>query len=494
MGKSEVSNREHKSSLGLIGLIAIVFSSMVGGGIFNIAQNMASTAGLASVVIGWLITGVGMIFLVLTFKLLSDRFPNQNQGLYQYIRDGFGNYAGFNIAWGYWLCVALGNVAFVIMLNDAAGAFFPVLLSHRWESIVFSECIIWIIYFVVKRGVMTASFINTVMTCLKFGAIFIIIAILVVYLRIDLLFSDVWGETTIEGTESLGGLESQVMGTMFITMFCFVGIEGGIMLSSYAKRSKDVGRASVIGFYLALIIYALISILCYGIRSREELATLHDPSVAYVLRLCCGEWAYYFVICTVIVSILSAFISWTLLCVQTPYGAAKVNIFPKEFLNTNKDDVPVYGLTLTTIFMSFFIVIVCTAPDVYMAALNLTTVMVLPAYAMSGAYLMKVSGWNINSDSNFSLQQKRKDSLIGCLCLTYCIWCILAGGFLLFIASSILYLIGFYFYYITYRQKSLTDHRQEKLLTPGEKIIFYIIGAASVVSIVLICTGNITLS
>ncbi|MCH5234718.1 MAG: amino acid permease [Muribaculaceae bacterium] len=489
-----MATKEETSRLGLLGLIAIVFSSMVGGGIFNIAQNIASTAGIGAVVIAWLITGFGMVFLVLTFKILSDHYPHLNQGLYQYARKGFGNYVGFNIAWGYWLCVAFGNVAFVVMLNDAVGAFFPIFLQHKWESIVFCECIVWIMFGIVERGIMTASFINTIMTFLKFAAIFIIIVILIVYFRLELLFSDVWGETIVEGERPLGGLWTQVMGTMFITMFCFVGIEGGLMLSSYAKNNKDVGKASIIGFYLALIIYALISLLCYGVRSRAELASLPDPSMAYVLRLCCGDWAYYFVISTVILSILSAFISWTLLCCQAPYGAAKSKIFPSNFLKTNKHEVPVYGLLLTTIFMSGFIVLVCTAPDVYMAGLNLTTIMVLPAYGISGGFLFKA---NLRK-RHFHTSEERKEiikyRIIGIFCVLYCIWCVISGGFLLFIASSILYLLGFYFYYLTYKQK--VDHTVEKtvLLNLKEKILFGIIVSTSILSIVLISVGKISLS
>ena len=37
--------------LGLGGLVAIVFGSMIGGGIFNISQNMAQGAGLGATLI-----------------------------------------------------------------------------------------------------------------------------------------------------------------------------------------------------------------------------------------------------------------------------------------------------------------------------------------------------------------------------------------------------------------------------------------------------------
>ena len=483
-----------RKGLSLVGLIAIVLSAMVGGGIFNIAENMASSAGVGAVAIAWAITGVGMVFLVLTFRDLSRYFPTMNEGIYQYAREGFGRYAGFNIAWGYWLCVALGNVAFAVMLNDAFGAFFPVFLNHGWPTVVFSICLIWIMFGIVVNGVMNASFINTVMTVLKFSAVIIIIAILVIYLRIETLTSDIWGEALAPGQKPLGGLWSQVMSTMLVTMFCFVGVEGAMMLSSYAKNHSDVGKASVIGFYLALLIYALISILCYGVRTRMELAQMPDPSVAYVMKEICGAWAYYFVVITVLVSLLSGFIAWTLLCAQTPYGAAREGIFPPLFLKKNHKDVPVNGLMISSVFMSGFIFLVCSAPNVYMAALNLTTIMVLPVYGICGAFLFKESLKGGMLKGSVSQKELVRNRVIGAFCFLYCCWCIVSGGILLFLASSILYLIGFYFYYLTYRYEKAKGLVTGQMLTRGEKLLLCVIIMASVAAIVLIILGKISLS
>lgn len=480
-------NSNRIEGVGLIGMIAIVFGSMVGGGIFNIAQNMASAAGLGAVIISWLITGFGMVFLVLTFKILSDSRPDLNQGIYRYAQEGFGNYIGFNIAWGYWLCVAFGNVSFAIMLNDAVGAFFPVFLQHRWPSLIFCWGIVWGMFGLVINGVMTASFINTVMTILKFGAIVLIIVLLVIYAKLETLSSNMWEITSSTGVSSTTHLTSQIMSTMLVTMFCFVGVEGGVMLSSYARKKSDVGKASVIGFYSALIVYAMISILCFGVRSREELAGMHDPSVAYVLRSICGSWAYYFVLITVIVSLLSGFIAWTLLCAQTPFGAAEMHMLPTQFLKTNRHNVPYFGLCTSTIFMSLFIILVCTAPDVFMAALNLTTIMVLPAYAFSGAFLWKISIKEIGV-------KRIKYCFIGILCTLYCIWCIFAGGAPIFFASSILYVAGIYFYYVTWKQNCIRTGEHIRLMTKPEIFLCLILIICAIASVILISIGKITLS
>ena len=45
-------------------LVALVVGSILGSGIFGLPQNMAAGAGAGAILIGWLITGVGMLALV----------------------------------------------------------------------------------------------------------------------------------------------------------------------------------------------------------------------------------------------------------------------------------------------------------------------------------------------------------------------------------------------------------------------------------------------
>ena len=117
------------TKLGLIGLIAIVIGEVIGGGIFNIPKILGEGASLEAILIGWMISTTGILSIALTFKTFR---------WYLHTRTGFGNYAGFNNAWGYWVGTALGNIVFSIMLNDAFGLFFPVLLEHGWPTLIFT--------------------------------------------------------------------------------------------------------------------------------------------------------------------------------------------------------------------------------------------------------------------------------------------------------------------------------------------------------------------
>lgn len=426
--------------LGFGALVAIVFGMMVGSGLYNIPQNLAAGAGPGAVALSWVITAAGMLLLVATFKILSDRRPELDAGIYQYAQVGFGNFAGFNIAWGYWLCTAFANVAYAVMLNDSFGAFFPSLLKHGWQTLIFGSVLIWTMFFIVAGGIRTAKILNNLLAVVKIAAIALVVVLLFLNIKagvFDLNFAD--------ESFSKVSLWSQVKSTMMVTLWCFIGIEGAVMMSARAKRPSDVGKAGVAGFFIAWLLYVLVSMLCYGVMTRARLAGLEDPSVAYVLRAVCGNWAYYFVIISVIVSLLGGWLAWTLVCAQVPHEAAVVRIFPRSFLRLNRHGMPAYGLLVSSIVMQSFLVLVMMADDVYMAALTVTGMMVLPAYLSGGMYLWKVS-FHEDEIKKAGKGSRLRYRIVGILCTLYCLWMIYAGGLKLFMFTSVFYLAGIGFY------------------------------------------------
>ncbi|MEG2504176.1 MAG: amino acid permease, partial [Carnobacterium sp.] len=115
-----------QQKVGFLPLMTIVIGSAIGAGIFNLSKDMALGAAPGAVLISWGIVGVGIIALALCFQNLSDKRPELDSGIFQYAEDGFGKFAGFVSAWGYWLSIWLGNVAFATMLMSSLGFFFPI--------------------------------------------------------------------------------------------------------------------------------------------------------------------------------------------------------------------------------------------------------------------------------------------------------------------------------------------------------------------------------
>jgi amino acid permease-like protein len=108
---------ERSGKLTLLPLTALVVGSMIGGGVFNLPSDMSRGASPGAIVIGWVITGIGMLMLAFVYQTLAVRKPNLNAGPYAYAKAGFGEFVGFNSAWGYWLSAFLGNVAYAVRLR-----------------------------------------------------------------------------------------------------------------------------------------------------------------------------------------------------------------------------------------------------------------------------------------------------------------------------------------------------------------------------------------
>lgn len=451
--------------LGFWGLTALVFGLMVGVGIYNLPQNLAAVADPSSVFSSWIITAAGILPLVIAFKWLSDNYPQYNAGLYQYAQAGFGNYVGFNIAWGYWLCTAFSNVTYAVMLNDAFGAFMPSLLQHGWQTVVFGSVLIWIMYYIVTRGIKTAKIVNTLLAVIKIMMLIFIIVTFVVMFDTDIIDLGIDTHWEIHTSDA-----DQIKATMMVTLFCFFGVEGAVMMSARAKKASDVGKAGIAGFIISLVLYMAVSLLCFGLLSRPALAELPDPSIAYILREISGEWAYWFVISAVIVSLLGGWVAWTLVVAQVPYEAAVVGILPSAFKRTNSHGMPVFGLFTSSIVMELFLLMVVMADDVYLAALHITGLMVIPCYLFTGLFLWK-------------MEKTTKFRIIALVTVGFCLWMAYAGGLLAMFMTSVFYLAGVFFYIKSRkeRQKGTTC-----LFTLKERFLFAFLMMASVITMIII--------
>lgn len=453
--------------LGFWGLTALVFGLMVGVGIYNLPQNMASVASPGAVFIAWMVTAAGILPLVMSFKWLSNHYPQYNAGLYQYAQAGFGNYAGFNIAWGYWLCTAFSNVTYGVMLSDSCGAFFPVLLKHGWQMVAFGSVLIWVMFAIVARGVKTAKIVNTSLAFIKVVMLIFIIVVLIMFFKTGLFSLDVWGRGA-----GLGTVMHQVKSTMMVTLFCFFGVEGAVMMSARAKKPSDVGKAGIAGFLISLILYLAVSLLCYGLLSRAQLASLPDPSIAYILKETCGAWAYWFVIFAVIISLLGGWVAWTLVVSQVPYEAAVVKILPKAFKKVNKKGMPTFGLMMSSIVMELFLIMVATADDVYMAALHITGLMIIPCYFFTGLFLIKkADNWKIMT--------------VAIITTGFCLWMAYAGGLKGLFLTSIFYLMGVGFF-IRARKENAPN---QPLFKFWEKVTLVCLCIASIISLYLLVSS-----
>lgn len=472
----------NEKKVGLLGLIAIVFTSMVGSSVYNLPQNMAASAGAGAVLIGWIITGIGMYFLAITFKTLSDTRPDITSGIYAYAEAGFGRFVGFNSAWGYWVSGAIGNVAFAILLNDAVGYFYSPLLEHGWQTIVFGLSVIWIMTFLVFPGVQFATKISSASIVIVLIAISVIIGILLYYFNMDKFMTNFWGDGL-----GLGSLNKQVSSTMMVTLWSFIGIEGAVVIAGKAKRSSDVGTATVVGLIVALVIYALISLLSFGILDQPGLAKLQTPSAGYVLDAAGSSWANEFVNIAVIISLLASWLAWTVLVAVVPQDAAKEGVLPKIFAKSNKHDSPVNSLIITALLMTIMMFIVVMANNIYIAAISIAGVMIIPPYVLSAGFLWEAAEKREILKDKYKARMKAL--FVGIGATIFGGWLLYSSGVSYLLMSAIFYAAGIPFYYLAHK-KELKEGKH--IFTKGERLIaiFFVITAG--IAIMLMMEGKIT--
>src|SRR5512145_2472628 len=89
-------------SLGIAACTAVVVGNMVGSGFYLSPAAVAPYGTLA--ILMWAIMGGGAICLGLTFARLARLAPATG-GPYAYTRMAFGEFAGFLVAWGYWISI-----------------------------------------------------------------------------------------------------------------------------------------------------------------------------------------------------------------------------------------------------------------------------------------------------------------------------------------------------------------------------------------------------
>jgi arginine:ornithine antiporter/lysine permease len=461
-------------------LTAMVVGGMVGAGIFSLPRTFASATGPFGAVIAWLIAGTGMYMLARVFQSLAERKPDLDAGVFAYAKAGFGDYPGFLSAFGYWIGSCIGNVSYWVLIKATLGAFFPVFGDgNTVTAIVVASIGIWLFHFMILKGVQQAAAINSVVTVAKIIPIVIFIVIMVFSFKADLFRANFYGG------DLTGSLFEQVRATMLVTVFVFLGIEGASVYSRYAKKRSDVGAATIAGFIGVTGLMVLVSMLPYAVMKRAEIAGMRQPSMAAVLESVVGHWGAIFVSVGLIVSVLGAYLAWSLICAEVLFAAAKTEDMPKIFATENANKVPAAALWLTNIIIQLFVISTYFSRDAFALMLSLTSAMTLIPYLFVAAYGYKVSK---NGEAYAKEPQGRQGDLIMAgVAVFYTLFMIYAGGMKFLLLSAILYAPGTILYIWARRERS------KIVFQPVDWAVFGVAIVGALVGVYGLATGMIAI-
>ncbi|AZI87803.1 amino acid permease [Kosakonia sp. CCTCC M2018092] len=450
-----------EKKLGLSALTALVLSSMLGAGVFSLPQNMAEVASPAALIIGWLITGVGIILLAFAMLILTRIRPDLDGGIFTYAREGFGELIGFCSAWGYWLCAVIANVSYLVIVFSALSFFTdsPSLRlfgdGNTWQSIVGASALLWIVHALVLRGVQTAASINLAATLAKLVPLGLFVVLAALAFNLDKFSLDFSGV-------ALGvPVWEQVKNTMLITLWVFIGVEGAVVVSARARNKQDVGRATLLAVLAALTVYLLVTLLSLGVVARPELAEMRNPSMAGLMVKLLGSWGEVVIATGLIISVCGAYLSWTIMAAEVPLLAATHKAFPRIFAHQNKQNAPAASLWLTNASVQICLVLIWLTGSDYNTLLTIASEMILVPYLLVGAFLLKIARRPLH----------RVVAVGACL---YGLWLLYASGPMHLLLSVVLYAPGLLVFIY-----ARSTHSETISLMQREKVLIFLLLVAA---------------
>ena len=479
--------------LGLALLVALVVGSIVGSGIFGLPQNMAAGAGAGAILIGWAITGVGMLMLAFTYQMLALRKPELDNGVYAYARALSGEYVGFNAAWGYWVSAWIGNVGYLVAAFSALGYFYPAFgEGNTLAAVAGASVVVWVVHFLVLRGIQGAAVLNAVVTAAKVVPLLLFIVLVAMAFQLTTFKLDFWG------VPALGSVLDQVRSTMLVTVWVFIGIEGASVYSARAANRADVGRATVLGFLICLALLMGVSLLSLGIASQPDLAAMKNPSMAPLLERVVGRWGAVLVYLGLIVSVGGGFLAWMLLAAEslfTPAGGGKASangslanapaVMPKWLGQQNANGVPANALWLTNAMVQLFLILTLWSKASYLALISLSTAMILIPYLFSAAYGVKLAA---SGEGEADDKKTARGAIVfTSLAAVYCLWLLYAAGLKYLLLSALLYAPGALVYLLAKKQQA------QRPFSGFEWAVLAGLVVLAGVSAVMLASGKLTL-
>jgi amino acid transporter len=269
----------------------------------------------------------------------------------------YGDFAGFLIAWGYWISVWASlpviGLAFATAIIDELPTVVPSLSdSDDWRrntAIALTLGSIWLVVLVNLRGVKEAGLFSSITTYIKLVPFAAIALIGLFFIRPENLADfNPSGESLFAASAALAPL----------TMFAFLGLESATVPAGDVRDpERTIPRSTVLGISVAGILYVLGTVAVMGILPRAELVGSIAP-FQDAARVMWGSIGAGAITLAVIISSLGALNGWALLMGQVPMAAAQDKLFPAVFGRLSSRGVPAVGIVLSALLATALILVI----------------------------------------------------------------------------------------------------------------------------------------
>ncbi len=410
--------------LGLGAGTALVTGNMIGSGIFLLPAGLAVYGRLG--LLGWCCASVGAMLLAAVFRRLATLQPEAPGGPYAYVRRAFGDLPGFAVAWGYWVSIWCTNAAIAVACVGYLGVFFPALANDPVLAASAGVGLIVLFTSINAAGVREVAAVQVATTVLK------VLPLLAVGL-LGLPFVDasyLWAEGSFEGS-AFGAVTAATT----LTLFAFLGVESAAISSARLQNpDRNVGRSSVLGTLLTVVVYLLGSVAVMGAMPPEVLADSTAP-FAEAAGAFWGESARPIMAGAAVMATLGALNGWLFIQGEFPMAAADDGLFPAAFARRNRSGIPFIGIALSSVLACAVLLFKFSDSlvDTFTFMMTLSTLSALVPYLLSALALRRfLKGKSQGTAGRF----------LGAVTAAFCAWVIFGCGGEVLLYGGILLGIG----------------------------------------------------
>jgi APA family basic amino acid/polyamine antiporter len=419
-----------KRKLGLWMATALVIGNMIGSGVFLLPASLAGAAGPIAIV-SWLLTGAGALMLALVFANLSRAFPHTG-GPYVYARQAFGDFIGFQTAWGYWIAVWAGNAAIAVAFVSYLTVFWPALAADRLLAALVAIGAVWLLTVTNILGVHAGGMIQLITTVLKFVPLALIGIVGLFFTNPDHFTPfapyGVWNGITAGAT---------------LTLWAFIGLESAtIPAEEVDDPERTIPRATVLGTLAATLVYLLTTVAIMGVIPTETLARSTSPFADAAAMIVGASWAAQLVAVVALIATFGALNGWILLQGHVPLAAARDGLFPQRFAQLHpRWRTPVFGLVVSSVLITVLVLMNYSESLVeqFNFVILLATLATLVPYAYSAGAQVYLF---FAERERFSGRNLRRDTLIAILAFVYSVWAMVGAGNEVIAKGFVLLMLG----------------------------------------------------
>ncbi len=418
--------------IGLITATSLVVGNVIGAGIFLLPSSLAGYGSIS--LLGWLFTATGALILAKIFSNFSKIIVNKSGGPYVYSKAGFGDFIGFLVAWGYWICIWISNAALALAIVGALSVFFPALNTEPILKVSVGLGMIWFFTWINSKGIKSSGKIQVVTTVLKLLPLAFVILVGVFFFKLDNFPAfNLTGESDLATIPAVAAL----------TLFAFLGLESAtIPAENVENPEKTIPKATMLGTIIVTLVYILSTIVLFGILPVDVLANSPAP-FAEAGEIIGGKYAGYFVAAGAAISAIGCLNGWILMSGQLPMAIAKDKMFPKIFKKENKNGTPILGMIIGSVLTSAILLLNFNdgLVEQFTFIVNLTVLTCLVPYLfVSASYII------ILIEKKTHINSILKTFVLGGLGFAYSLWAILGSGSEIVFYGFLLLLLGIPFY------------------------------------------------